>query len=89
MTLPAFRLLPLDQQYGAVFATGHYLARRWQAADEAVHLYELPGRFWVELPYDVARNDLVDLLAFGPDEPDRLADYAASVRLPDWMPGTE
>lgn len=72
MTLPEFNQLSHQAQLAAVFATGYYLARRWQAGDEAVHLYELPGRFFAELTYNTAANKIVDLLSFGPDDKDRL-----------------
>ena len=45
MALPEFNRLSSADQLSTVFSTGHYLARRWQAEDEVVHLYELPGRF--------------------------------------------
>ena len=85
MALPEFNLLFSEGQLSTVFSTGHYLARRWQAEDEAVHLYELPGRFFAELTYNTTRNEIIDLLSFGPDDKDQLEDYAVAVRLPDWL----
>ena len=51
MTLNQFNALPEDRQLAAVYATGTYLARRWQEMYEVVLLYQMPGRFFVELPY--------------------------------------
>lgn len=87
MTLYHFNLLPYEAQLGAVYATGSFLATRWQAEHESVNLYELPGRFLVELTYDGEANAVIDLCSFrsGP----RLENYAVSVRLPDWLPRVE
>ena len=40
MTLNEFNALPEDRQLAAVYATGTYVARRWQQVHEAVLLYE-------------------------------------------------
>lgn len=83
MNLYFFNALPYDLQLVAVFETGAFLATRWQAENEAVNLYELPGRFFVEVTYDTATNELVGLLGFS--DPAGLEDYAVYVQLPDWM----
>ena len=88
MTLKHFQALPPGQQLAAVYEGGQFVATRWQAEHEAVNLYELPGRFFAELTYDTVRNEVLDVLGFDRHEPDRLADYAVSVGLPTWMPGS-
>ena len=53
-------------------------------------LYELPGRFFVELTYHVDTNEVQYLFPFAADsEDDRLADYALFVQLPGWLPAAE
>ena len=91
MTLNQFNALPEDRQLAAVYATGTYLARRWQeVVYEAVLLYELPGRFFVELNYHVDTNEVQYLFLFAAgSEDDRLADYALFVQLPGWLPAAE
>ena len=90
MTLTQFNALPEDRQLAAVYATGTYLARRWQEVYEAVLLYELPGRFFVELTYHVDTNEVQYLFPFeAGSEDDRLADYGMFVQVPGWLPGTD
>ena len=90
MTLDQFNALPDDQQLAAVHATGTYVARRWQEVHEAVLLYDMPGRFFVELTYDTDTNEVQYLFPFeAGSEDNRLADYAMFVQLPGWLPGTE
>lgn len=51
-------------------------------------LYEMPGRFFVELTYGTETNEVQYLFAFeAGGEDDRLPDYAMFVKLPDWMGG--
>ena len=90
MILNQFNALPGDRQLAAVCATGTYVARRWQQVHEAVLLYELPGRFFVELTYHVDTNEVQCLFPFAAGgEDDRLADYAPFVPLPGWLPAAE
>ena len=91
MTLNQFNALPEDRQLAAVYATGTYVARRWQQdVYEAVLLYELPDRFFVELTYHVDTNEVQYLFPFAASgEDDRLADYALFVQLPGWLPAAE
>lgn len=58
MTLDQFYTLPEDRQLAAVYATGTYIARRWQEVHEAMLLYKMPGRFFVELTYHVDVNEV-------------------------------
>ena len=90
MTLNQFNVQPGDRQLAAVYATGTYVARRWQQVHEAVLLYELPGRFFVELADHVDTNEVQYLFPFAAGgEDDRLADYALFVQLPGWLPAAE
>ena len=90
MTLNQFNVLPGDRQLAAVYATGTYVTRRWQQVHEAVLLYELPGRFFVELTYHVDTNEVQYLFPYAAGgENDRLADYALFVQLPGWLPEAE
>ena len=90
MTLNEFNALPEDRQLAAVYATGTYVARRWQQVHEAVLRYELPGRFFVELTYHVDPNEVQHLFPFATGgEDDRLADYALFVQLPGGLPAAE
>jgi hypothetical protein len=90
MTLDQFNALPEDRQLAAVYANGTDVARRWQEVHEAVLLYELPGRFFVELTYHVDTNEVQYLFPFAAGSADnRLADYAMFVQLPDWLPEAE
>ena len=67
-----------------------YLAQRWQEVYEAVLLYELPSRFFVELTYHVDTNEVQYLFPFAADSEDnRLADYALFVQLPGWLSAAE
>lgn len=83
MTLYQFNQLPYNAQLAAALNEGTFLATRWQAENEAVNLYELPGRFFVEVTYDTAANELLDLRSFR--HPSQLEDYAVYVQLPDWL----
>ena len=70
-----------------MYATGTYVARRWQEVYEAVLLYQMPGRFFVEPTYHVDTNEVQYLFAFGAGSgEDRLEDYALFVQLPGWLP---
>ena len=90
MTLNEFNTLPEDCQLAVVYATGTYVARHWQEVYEAVLLYELPGRFFVELTYHVDTNEVQHLFPFAAGSEDyRLADYAMFVQLPGWLPEAE
>lgn len=83
MTLYQFNLLPYETQLAAALNDGTFVATRWQAENEAVNLYSLPGHFFVEVTYDTVANELVDLRSFSTSA--GLEDYAVSVRLPDWL----
>lgn len=86
MTLVQFNALPDEQQLALVYAEGAYLATRWQEVYEAVLLYQMPSRFFVELTYDTETNEVQYLFAFeAGGEDDRLPDYAMFVKLPDWL----
>ena len=90
MILNQFNALPGDRQLAAVYAAGTYVARRGQQVHEAVLLYELPSRFFVELTDHVDTNEVQYLFPFAAGrEDDRLGDYALFVRLPFWLPPTE
>ena len=90
MTLNQFNALPEDRQLAAVYATGTYVARRWQQVHEAVLLYQMPGRFFVELTYHVDTNEVQYLFPFeAGGEDGRLEDYGLFMRLPGSLPGTE
>jgi hypothetical protein len=90
MTFDQFKALPYGEQLAAVYEAGQYLATRWQEVNEAVLLYQLPGRFFVELTYDTDTNEAQYLFAFtAGSEDDRLEDYAMFVRLPAWLPEAE
>ena len=57
---------------------------------QAVRLYQVPAGFFVEMNYDVEKNEAEFCFAFeAGGEDDRLPDYAMFVKLPDWMPGAE
>ena len=90
MTLNQFNALPKDQQLAAVYATGTYVARRWQQVHEAILLYDMPDRFFIELTYDIDANEVRYLFPFETDsENNRLGDYALFVQLPGGLPETE
>lgn len=82
MTLYEFNLLPYDRQLVAVFDAGCSLMTRWEE-EFAFKLYELPGRFFVEVEFDTASNGIVQLRSFS--SPRRLEDYEASIQLPEWL----
>ena len=85
MTLEEFQALPEESQVAAVYATGAFVATRWQEVDEAVQLYEMPGGFFAELTYNTTLNQVLNQASFGYDDKDKLEDYAMFVRLPDWL----
>ena len=90
MTFDEFQALTEQEQLAAVYATGAYVATRWQEVYEAVLLYQMPGGFFVELTYDTETNEVQYCFAFAAgSEDDRLADYAMFVKLPDWVPESE
>ncbi|WP_208174437.1 hypothetical protein [Hymenobacter negativus] len=77
MTFHAFIRLAEESQLAAIYATGAYVATRWQEVYEAVHLYQLPGGFFVELTYDTETNEVQYLFPFeAGSKDDRLPDYA-------------
>ena len=61
MKLYAFNVLPEDRQLALVYAEGAYIARRWDDVHQAVMIYQLPGGFFVELNYDVDKNEVTHL----------------------------
>ena len=79
MTLYEFNALPHERQLVAVLNAGRYLARRYEEED-AVNLYHLFGRFFVEVYYDTQANEITRLRSFSSQEP--LEDYAAYITLP-------
>lgn len=77
-----------EAQLAYVYRADHYVARRWDDVHQAVMLYQLPGGLFAELNYDVNDSKVTHLFAFeAGSEDDRLPDYAAFVKLPDWMGG--
>ena len=89
MNLHTFILLSEEVQLAYAYREGNYIARRCDDFHPAVHLYQLPGEFFVEVNYDVEENRVTHLFAFEPgSEDDRLPDYAMFVKLPDWMGGS-
>ena len=73
-----------------VHRKGTYIARRWDDVHQAVMLYQVPAGFFVEVNYDVDKNQQEFGFAFeAGSEDDRLPDYAMFVKLPDWVPGAE
>ena len=90
MTVPEFNQLSFEVQHAYVFQRGTYIARRWDDVHQAVQLYQVPAGFFVEVNYDVDKNEIEFFFAFeAGGEDDRLPDYAMFVKLPDWMPETE
>ena len=86
MTFYQFKQLPYETQLATVYAEGTYIARRWDDVHQAVMLYQLPGGLFAELNYDVNDSKVTHLFAFeAGSEDDRLPDYAAFVKLPDWL----
>ena len=84
MTLDQFSLLSEEVQLAYVQRRGHYIARRWDDVHQAVLLYHLPGGFFVEVNYDVDKNEVTFLYPFeAGSADDRLEDYAMFVKLPD------
>ena len=90
MTFHTFNLLSEEVQLAYAYNQGTYLARRWDDVYQAVMLYRVPSGFFVEINYDVDKNEVAFCFAFeaGTDD-DRLTDYALFVKLPDWMPDAE
>lgn len=63
---------------------------RWQEVYESVLLYQLPGLFFLELTSDTETNEIQHLLSFeAGGEDGRLPDYAAFVKLPEWLSDVE
>jgi hypothetical protein len=90
MTLNQFNTLSETNVLANVYATGTYVARRWQEVYEAGLLYEMPGRFFVKLNYNVDTNEVQYLFPFeAGGEDDRLGDYAMFVQLSGWLPEAE
>ena len=89
MTLEEFQTLSEEFQVAVVFATGTFVATRWQEADEAVHLYKMPSGFFAELTYHTTDNEVLYPGSFDANDNDKLEDYALFVRLPGWMPKVE
>lgn len=90
MTLNQFTALPAECQLSALYATGIYVARRWHEVYEAVLLYQMPDRFFVELTYHVDTEEVQYLFPFeAGGEDDRLADYGMFVQLPGWLPASK
>jgi hypothetical protein len=87
VTLYQFNQLRYNAQLFAVYAEGIFLASRAQAEHHAVNLYAMPGRFFVEVAYETAATELLDVRSFTSLPP--LEAYATSVKLPDWVPGVE
>jgi hypothetical protein len=82
MTLYEFNALPYDRQLVAVLDSGTFLATRWEEED-AINLYHLPGRFFVELYYDTHINQIHRVRAF--ITAGQLEDYAAYIQLPEGL----
>lgn len=88
MTLHHFNLLSEEVQLAYVYNQGTHIARRWDDVHQAVVLYHLPGGFFVEVNYDVDRNEVSFLFPFeAGSADDRLEDYAMFVKLPDDLAG--
>lgn len=85
MTLEEFQTLSEESQVAAVFATGTFIATRWQEVDEAVHLYDMSGEFFAELSYNTTLNQVLYPGSFDVNDNDKLEDFAVFVRLPGWM----
>jgi hypothetical protein len=82
MTLYEFNVLPYDRQLVAVFDMGLPLMTRWEE-EFAFKLYELSGRFFVEVEFDTSANSIVDLRSF--TSLHQLQEYEAYIQLPDWL----
>jgi len=90
MTLHDFNHLSDEVQLVYVYQQGSFVATRWDDVHQAVLLYQLPDGFFVEVNYDVDKNEVEFCFAFeAGSEDDRLPDYAMFVKLPGWMPETE
>ena len=87
VTIDQFNRQPYKVQLAAVYDTGTFLATRWQAENEAVNLYHLPGGIFVELTYDTAANSLLDWRSFTSST--QLEDYAVSIQLPEGLDNIE
>jgi hypothetical protein len=90
MTLDDFNQLSDEVLQVYVYRVGTYLARRWDDFHLAVNLYQVPAGFFVEVNVNVNTQEIELCFAFeAGSEDDRLPDYAAFVKLPEWMPETE
>ena len=78
----------MDHRLAAVYATGTFVARRWQEGDEAGRWYSMPGGFFAELTDNTTRQQVLYPGSFGADEPDKREIYALFVRLPGGLPET-
>jgi hypothetical protein len=86
MTFHDFSQLTEEEQQAYVYRVGTYIARRWDDVHQAVMLYQVPAGFFVEVNYDVDKNEVTFLFPFeAGSEDDRLEDYSMFVKLPDWM----
>ena len=56
MTLEEFQTLSEESQLAAVFASGTFVATRWQEEHEAVHPYEMPSGFLAEITYNTTKT---------------------------------
>ncbi|MDO7851366.1 hypothetical protein [Hymenobacter convexus] len=90
MTIENFNHLSDEVQLAYVYNQGTYIARRWDDVHQAVMLYQVPAGFFVEVNYDVDKNEVEFCFAFeAGGEDNRLPDYAMFVKLPDWVPDAE
>jgi hypothetical protein len=80
MTLFEFDALPYDRQLVALFDTGQPLMVRWEEKF-AFKLYELPGRFFVEVEFDTASTSIIQLRSFTGIR--YIEDYEAYIQLPE------
>ena len=83
MTLDQFNALPNDHRLAAIYATGTYLATRWEDMNAAVMLYHLPGRVFAELCYDTVANAITDVRSFADGA--QLEDYAHYLAMPEGL----
>ncbi|GAB3724019.1 hypothetical protein GCM10027594_05080 [Hymenobacter agri] len=82
MTLSEFDALPHGWQLVAIFDTGRPLMVRWEE-EFAFKLYELPGRFFVEVEFDTASTSIIQLR--GLTGVNHMEDYEAYIQLPGWL----
>ncbi|GAA4035122.1 hypothetical protein GCM10022409_19640 [Hymenobacter glaciei] len=64
VTLHPFTLLAGEVQPAFVYREGTYIAWGWDDLHQAVMLYQLPDGLFVELNYDVDKNEVSHLFAF-------------------------